>query len=96
MNKNLLLENYYKSEFDNVVPLIDDDDALEAIWKKYYSFQSLLVKKGKNKKTSQKTVWVECVICNVHNMSHLLSIAAIDTPLRKMLKSSLNEEAFCP
>ena len=52
--------------------------------------------KGKNKKTSQKTVWVECVICNVHNMSHLLSIAAIDTQLRKMLKSSLNEEAFCP
>ena len=29
--------NYDKSEFDSVAPLLDDDDALEAIWKKQYS-----------------------------------------------------------
>ena len=29
--------NYDKSEFDSVAPLLDDDDALEAIWKKEYS-----------------------------------------------------------
>ena len=29
--------NYDKSEFDNPSPLLDDDDAMEAIWKKQYS-----------------------------------------------------------
>lgn len=29
--------NYDKSEFDSIKPLLDDDDALEAIWKKEYS-----------------------------------------------------------
>ncbi len=29
--------NYDKSEFDKVEPLLDDDDALEAVWKKEYS-----------------------------------------------------------
>ena len=29
--------NYDKSEFDSVGPLLDDDDALEALWKKQYS-----------------------------------------------------------
>ena len=29
--------NYDKSEFDSAEPLLDDDDALEAIWKKEYS-----------------------------------------------------------
>ena len=29
--------NYDSSEFDRVSPLLDDDDALEAIWKKEYS-----------------------------------------------------------
>ena len=33
--------NYDKSEFDKVVPLIDDDDALEAIWKKQYSLSAI-------------------------------------------------------
>ena len=33
--------NYDKSEFDKVVPLIDDDDALEAIWKKEYSLSAI-------------------------------------------------------
>ena len=28
--------NYDKSEFDSVSPLLDDDDAIEAIWKKQY------------------------------------------------------------
>ena len=28
--------NYDKSEFDRVSPLLDDDDALEALWKKQY------------------------------------------------------------
>jgi hypothetical protein len=34
--------NYDKSEFDRVSPLLDDDDALEAIWKKQYSLQELV------------------------------------------------------
>ena len=29
--------NYDKSEFDAPAPLLDDDDALEALWKKEYS-----------------------------------------------------------
>lgn len=29
--------NYDKSEFDRVAPLLDDDDALEALWKQCYS-----------------------------------------------------------
>ena len=29
--------NYDSSEFDKVAPLLDDDDALEALWKKQYS-----------------------------------------------------------
>ena len=29
--------NYDKSEFDKVSPVLDDDDALEALWKKQYS-----------------------------------------------------------
>ena len=33
--------NYDKSEFDRVVPLLDDDDALEAIWKKCYSLTAV-------------------------------------------------------
>ena len=28
--------NYDKSEFDSVSPLFDDDDAIEAVWKKQY------------------------------------------------------------
>lgn len=34
--------NYDKSEFDRVSPLLEDDDALEGVWKKEYSLQSLL------------------------------------------------------
>ena len=34
--------NYDKSEFDRVQPLLDDDDALEAIWKKEYSLSALV------------------------------------------------------
>ena len=34
--------NYDKSEFDRVEELLDDDDALEAIWKKEYSLQQLV------------------------------------------------------
>jgi hypothetical protein len=34
--------NYDKSEFDAPSPLLDDDDALEAIWKKEYSLSALL------------------------------------------------------
>jgi len=34
--------NYDKSEFDRVDPLLDDDDALEAIWKKQYSLQAVV------------------------------------------------------
>ena len=33
--------NYDKSEFDKVVPLLDDDDALEALWKKQYSLAAV-------------------------------------------------------
>jgi hypothetical protein len=33
--------NYDSSEFDRVSPLLDDDDALEAVWKKQYSLTSL-------------------------------------------------------
>ena len=33
--------NYDKSEFDSVAPLLDDDDALEAIWKKEYSLAAV-------------------------------------------------------
>jgi hypothetical protein len=34
--------NYDKSEFDRQAPLLEDDDALEGIWKKQYSLQSLV------------------------------------------------------
>lgn len=34
--------NYDKSEFDSASPLLDDDDALEAIWKQEYSLKELL------------------------------------------------------
>ena len=34
--------NYDKSEFDRVKPLLDDDDALEAIWKKEYSLSAIV------------------------------------------------------
>jgi hypothetical protein len=34
--------NYDKSEFDSPSPLLDDDDALEAIWKKEYSLSALI------------------------------------------------------
>ena len=33
--------NYDKSEFDSVAPLLDDDDALEALWKKEYSLTAV-------------------------------------------------------
>jgi hypothetical protein len=33
--------NYDKSEFDRVSPLLDDDDALESLWKKEYSLTAL-------------------------------------------------------
>ena len=33
--------NYDSSEFDSVSPLLDDDDALEALWKKEYSLTSI-------------------------------------------------------
>ena len=33
--------NYDKSEFDRVAPLLDDDDAMEAIWKKEYSLTAI-------------------------------------------------------
>jgi len=33
--------NYDKSEFDRVSPLLEDDDALEALWKKEYSLAGL-------------------------------------------------------
>ena len=33
--------NYDKSEFDKVVPLLDDDDALEALWKNQYSLSAI-------------------------------------------------------
>jgi hypothetical protein len=34
--------NYDKSEFDRVTPLMDDDDALEAIWKKESSLSAIV------------------------------------------------------
>ncbi len=34
--------NYDSSEFDKVAPLLDDDDALEAVWQKQYSLSSLV------------------------------------------------------
>ena len=34
--------NYDSSEFDAVSPLLEDDDALEALWKKEYSLQALV------------------------------------------------------
>jgi hypothetical protein len=34
--------NYDKSEFDRIKPLLDDDEALEGIWKKEYSLQEFL------------------------------------------------------
>lgn len=34
--------NYDKSEFASVSPLLDDDEALEAIWKKEYSLSALI------------------------------------------------------
>ena len=33
--------NYDKSEFDRVSPLLDDDDALETVWKKEYSLTAI-------------------------------------------------------
>ena len=33
--------NYDKSEFDSLAPLLSDDDALEAIWKKEYSLAAV-------------------------------------------------------
>ena len=33
--------NYDKSEFDAVSPLLEDDDALEALWKKEYSLAAV-------------------------------------------------------
>ena len=33
--------NYDKSEFDVVSPLLEDDDALEALWKKEYSLAAV-------------------------------------------------------
>ena len=33
--------NYDKSEFDSVSPLLEDDDALEALWKKQYSLAAV-------------------------------------------------------
>jgi hypothetical protein len=33
--------NYDKSEFDRVAPLLDDDDALESVWKKEYSLAAV-------------------------------------------------------
>jgi hypothetical protein len=34
--------NYDKSEFDRVAPLLEDDDALEALWKKEYSLAAVV------------------------------------------------------
>jgi len=34
--------NYDKSEFDSPEPLMDDDDALEALWKKEYSLSAIV------------------------------------------------------
>ena len=35
-------KNYDSSEFDRVKPLLDDDDALESLWKKEYSLSTLV------------------------------------------------------
>ena len=35
--------NYDSSEFTAVTPLLDDDDALEAVWKKESSLKSSLI-----------------------------------------------------
>jgi hypothetical protein len=34
--------NYDSSEFDRIAPLLNDDDALEAVWQKQYSLSSLV------------------------------------------------------
>ena len=34
--------NYDKSEFDRVSPILEDDDALEALWKKQYSLAAIV------------------------------------------------------
>jgi len=34
--------NYDKSEFESISPLLDDDDAMEAIWKKEYSLSEVV------------------------------------------------------
>jgi hypothetical protein len=34
--------NYDKSEFDSPEPLLNDDDAMEAIWKKEYSLSAIV------------------------------------------------------
>jgi hypothetical protein len=34
--------NYDKSEFESVQPLLDDDEALEALWKKQYSLTAII------------------------------------------------------
>jgi hypothetical protein len=34
--------NYDKSEFDSAAPLMDDDDALETLWKKEYSLSAIV------------------------------------------------------
>ena len=34
--------NYDKSEFDRASPLLDDDDALEGLWKKQYSLTDIV------------------------------------------------------
>jgi hypothetical protein len=34
--------NYDKSEFDSSEPLLDDDEALEALWKKEYSLSAIV------------------------------------------------------
>ena len=36
-------QNYDKSEFEKPAPLLDDDDKLEAIWKKEYSLKEFLL-----------------------------------------------------
>ena len=33
--------NYDKSEFDKVGPVLEDDDALEALWKRQYSLTAI-------------------------------------------------------
>ena len=46
--------NYDKSEFDKPSPLLDDDDAMEALWKKEYSL-SAIVAADQFKSYEQKT-----------------------------------------